>query len=509
MIRDAHDLAIARNWNFRDAYVTTFNTATPKFHLNIGDKVLLHAPNLASSAVNAKLNKPWVGPFSVKKVFENNNVLITRDDNTKQQFRVHLDRIKIFRGTVGKEYGIQPQRPEQETQVKRLPPKPILPGQRITRGIAQKHGIIVENEKLPSRPKEYVAKSHPSHVATMGHQPRGHQAQVPLFKGRHPLAQNKQPFFTDCRRPSDIPDPFCYSDRTNGKTYGPRQFPKRQQRTNGKRDPECILPFVQNNQDDGFPQNKTTTILGNHPRCSSSNRHGYIQYHQHGNNICQRKLSLTTRRSNATVPTTYGRNHRRTEPAHQTVGNTHHSTRQRDRGGEKTRPSAGQSLRSKGCSGQDGGTPKPRQQPATGNQATQIPFPPHTEQRSVRPTGEISKQSRRKRTTADFFHAGVHHANAYELHPGGQHNFNRSTYSSNPQVNFFQTRYVQGPGQPSQYQRYNMEIPEQELPGYGYTQNKHIRSDGRRQETMQNHPPQHHLQKTHNHKWRIVPITNS
>ena len=96
-MRKARAAARACNMAFRDAYTHLYNRKkeTPQFL--IGEQVLLHAPHLTSPAVNFKLANPWVGPFTIEKVFDNHNVLIKNNSNNKQCFRVHFDRVKKVR----------------------------------------------------------------------------------------------------------------------------------------------------------------------------------------------------------------------------------------------------------------------------------------------------------------------------------------------------------------------------------------------------------------------------
>ncbi|CAB4039251.1 Transposon Ty3-G Gag-Pol poly [Paramuricea clavata] len=95
-IQRAREIAQEENMSFRDAYTHFFNQNRPTPNFSIGQKVLLHAPNLVTRARNLKLANPWVGPFSITRVFDNHNLAIVNDANKKQTFRVHFDRVKPF-----------------------------------------------------------------------------------------------------------------------------------------------------------------------------------------------------------------------------------------------------------------------------------------------------------------------------------------------------------------------------------------------------------------------------
>ena len=99
---------------FRDAYTHAFNRNRSPPDFKVGQKVLLHAPLMATrgcTRVNRKFLSPWIGPAEIKRIFSNTNVLLSLKGKAHQ--RVHMDRIKHYSEL-------------DEGQVEEIPPSRLL-----------------------------------------------------------------------------------------------------------------------------------------------------------------------------------------------------------------------------------------------------------------------------------------------------------------------------------------------------------------------------------------------
>ena len=92
------------NMTFRESYTENFNKDKEPMQVRAGQKVLLHSPTMALRGVperkaNVKFLRPWVGPYVVKEVHNNNNLSLWLPHRRRGQdvLRVHTDRCKLFR----------------------------------------------------------------------------------------------------------------------------------------------------------------------------------------------------------------------------------------------------------------------------------------------------------------------------------------------------------------------------------------------------------------------------